>query len=535
MTPESFPTTGSRPTPRSLLLATCALLLGVVLWHAWISDDAYILLRSVDHAVRGFGLRWNVAERVQSFTCPLWTLLITAVYAVTREEFFTTLAVSIGVSLGAVALCLRAAPTRTHALLVVLALMGSRAFVDYATSGLENPLSHLLLGAFFLVLARPEAGGAYRVGLLSLLASLLITNRMDMGVVVAPALLWEVWRARSWRTVGLLVLGQVPFLAWEVFSLVYYGFPFPNTAYAKLNTGVPSGEMALQGLRYLDISTRFDPLTSLTLLVGLWAAVRSRRPVLVAGAVGVALYLAYVVRVGGDFMAGRFFTAPLFASVMLGLLARPVLTPRGVRVALGVLVLSQVPGPLGTAVAEAAGVKPLRWYNTRQLEPQGITDERAVYAEGAGLRHWRPGREWPAYYFCTEGREDRANYPDGAVLPAYSIGMKGFCAGPAFHYVDIYALADPLLARTVRPRRYWRIGHFDRDVPAGYLETLRTGRNVMEDPALAEYLDKLLLVVRGPLFTRERWHAIWELNRQRTAPAPTPRPAVPEPSRAEGH
>ncbi|ATB43893.1 hypothetical protein CYFUS_009374 [Cystobacter fuscus] len=522
MTSDTLPTAEPRLPPRSLLLATCALFLGVVLWHAWLSDDAYILLRSVDHTVRGFGPRWNIAERVQAFTCPLWTLLVTAVYALTREEFFTTLALSVAVTLGALALCLRAAPSRTHALLAVLALTGSRAFVDYATSGLENPLSHLLLGAFLLVLARPEAGGSYRMGLLSLLASLLITNRMDLGLVVGPALLWEAWHARSWRTAGLLVLGQVPFLAWEVFSLVYYGFPFPNTAYAKLNTGVPSGEIAIQGLHYLDISTRYDPLTSVALLAGCVTAVRSRRPVLVAGAVGVALYLLYVVRVGGDFMAGRFFTAPLYASVMLGLLARPTLSARGVRQALVVLVLAQVPGPLGAAVAEAAGVKPLRWYNTRQSEPQGITDERAVYAEGAGLRHWRPGRPWPAYYFCDEGRADRASHPEGAVLPAYSIGMKGFCAGPALHYVDIYALADPLLARTVRPRRDWRIGHFDRDVPDGYLETLSTGHNVMKDPALAEYLDKLLLVVRGPLFTRERWRAIWELNRQRTAPAPEP-------------
>ena len=31
---------------------------------------------------------------------------------------------------------------------------------------------------------------------------------------------------------GFLSLG----LAWEMFSIFYYGFPFPNTAYAKLNT-----------------------------------------------------------------------------------------------------------------------------------------------------------------------------------------------------------------------------------------------------------------------------------------------------------
>ena len=35
---------------------------------------------------------------------------------------------------------------------------------------------------------------------------------------------------------------MLPLLAWELFSLLFYGFPFPNTYYAKLNTGIPKAE-----------------------------------------------------------------------------------------------------------------------------------------------------------------------------------------------------------------------------------------------------------------------------------------------------
>jgi hypothetical protein len=42
------------------------------------SDDAYITLRTVDNWVNGRGLVWNTAERVQTYTHPLWMLLLSA-------------------------------------------------------------------------------------------------------------------------------------------------------------------------------------------------------------------------------------------------------------------------------------------------------------------------------------------------------------------------------------------------------------------------------------------------------------------------
>ena len=43
---------------------------------AWMCDDAYITLRTVDNFVSGFGPRWNVAERVQAYTHPLWMFVL---------------------------------------------------------------------------------------------------------------------------------------------------------------------------------------------------------------------------------------------------------------------------------------------------------------------------------------------------------------------------------------------------------------------------------------------------------------------------
>ena len=50
--------------------------LGVVLSQAWVSDDAFITFRVIDNFVNGYGLRWNVDERVEVYTHPLWMLLL---------------------------------------------------------------------------------------------------------------------------------------------------------------------------------------------------------------------------------------------------------------------------------------------------------------------------------------------------------------------------------------------------------------------------------------------------------------------------
>ena len=52
-----------------------------------------------------------------------------------------------------------------------------------------------------------------------------------------------------------------------------------------------------------------------------------------------------------------------------------------------------------------------------------------------------------------------------------------------------------------------------RYIPDGYLDTIRTGRNTIKDPGVAEYYDHLATVIKGPLWTSERWREILAINR----------------------
>ena len=59
---------------------------------------------------------------------------------------------------------------------------------------------------------------------------------------------------------------------------------------------------------------------------------------------------------------------------------------------------------------------------------------------------------------------------------------------------------------------HWRVGHYERNIPPGYLETLKSGTIQIKDPGLAAFYQQLSLITRGPLWSSARLRAIWEMN-----------------------
>lgn len=486
---------------------------GVVLVRtAWVSDDAFITLRTVDNLVHGHGLRWNVAERVQSFTHPLWMALVAAAYAVTREPYYTVLALSLASSLAAAwIVSFRLAATPASGALALATLLLSHAYVDYSTSGLENPLSHLLVATFALRFFGAGTGPRHLV-VLGGLAGLATLNRPDALLLFIPALAVAV--LRSGRVMGLahVAAGFTPLLAWELFATWYYGIPYPNTALAKLNTGIPAGELAVQGLRYLENSLRWDPLTLAFIAGALALAAARRRLGPVALLAGALVYLGYLVRIGGDFMSGRFLTAPLLVSaVAVAHLGVP--GSRAVRWIPAALVLALGLGaPNPTVLSGPRCDLDVSEY----IDGHGVSDERRFHFPSLGLLSGQPGWSRPTPPARLRGLELRRQGAPVAVEGG--VGLVGFYAGPGVHVLDSLALGDPLLsrlpmvARDPVARGSFRIGHFTRTVPEGYLATLLTGENRIRDARTAALWDRLALVTRGPLLGAGRLAEIARAN-----------------------
>ena len=202
--------------------------------------------------LHGYGLTWNVNERVQTFTHPLWLFLLTGSYLIAQNPYFAILGLCLVISsITMVIFLLNGTGGMIDLIIGAAILILSNAFVDYSTSGLENPASHLIaLGFVLLFLNSRKTKEDTRLLLLGLLAGLATLNRMDTALLYIPALLYLFLTRRSWRTVGLILAGFLPFLIWEIFSVIYYGFPLPNTFYAKLNTGISQRILLQQGVMY---------------------------------------------------------------------------------------------------------------------------------------------------------------------------------------------------------------------------------------------------------------------------------------------
>ena len=112
--------------------------LGLVLLRtAWVCDDRFITFRTIDNLVHGHGLRWNVAERVQTFTHPLWLMVLAAPVAVFHEVYLTSIVLSIMCSLAAVWwLVFKVVPRGAPKIVIVSLIILSSSFIDYCTSGL---------------------------------------------------------------------------------------------------------------------------------------------------------------------------------------------------------------------------------------------------------------------------------------------------------------------------------------------------------------------------------------------------------------
>jgi arabinofuranosyltransferase len=466
----------------------------------------------VDNFVSGYGLRWNVAERVQSFTHPLWMFLFVTVYAPTRDAYCTALLVSCAVSIWTFWLVTR---RDGFAWLGAIILLLSKAFVDYSASGLENPATHLLLVLFFIwFIERPSTPLR-----LAFLASLIALNRLDTILFVLPALAYSLFQSvtvlsgaersrRALHSIAQIILGFLPLLLWEAFSLFYYGFPFPNTYYAKLGAGIPQTELLAQGLVYFVDSFTRDPLTLTVIFSGIFLAFWRGKTHERLLAFGSLLYLAYVLSIGGDFMSGRFLTASLLVSVLLLIRQARDWKPSFQAIAVSAVVIL---GMFATPPNVILDLNQPRF--TEQDLLTGINDERAYYYPISGLMNYRAGSDIP---FSEEGwvEHGKALRASGkSVVDEKNVGFIGYFSGPAIHIVDLYALADPLLARLpAQSPGKWRIGHYEREIPEGYIPSLRTGVNQIRDPNLAAYYDQLALIVRGPLFSCARLVAIWQMN-----------------------
>lgn len=499
-----------------LLLA----LIYVLLQNAYVIDDAYITFRTIDNFLNGHGLRWNVDERVQVYTHPLWMLVLSAVVFFTGEFHVTSMAVAFVFAVSSVLLVCAILTdffqrNLWKAGLFVLLFLASKAALDYSSSGLENPLSHFLCIVFLGIFLSDEATLERRWPALFLVASLAFITRYDNIIFLLPSLIFVFFKygVPSRKRYVWLAICVSPAMLWLLFSLFYYGFAFPNTAYAKsFNNGIGLWESLSRGGLYLLHNVIWDFIAYGLLMAGMVFSYKRRNIKLLLLYAGLVSYIFYVVVVAASatHMAGRFFSTLNFVGVVLFLYQ--VKTPRYLKRSVVFLIVFLILNP-GSAIR--FGTKS---YSADQLyDPSRIDIKTGIYIYDTApqLSNWDTNATKAGNVWYKEGVKFSRSKPrvSSGNDRRQAIGYFGFYAGADKFIIDSMALADPLLSKFPPSNRgWWKSGHFRRLIPEGYRRSVRKNRNAIVHKDLNEYYEVLRSITRGDLFSRQRLAEIVKMN-----------------------
>ena len=491
----------------SLRILTLIIMTYVIIVFAWVGDDAQITLRQVWNFIQGQGITFNIPDRVQAFTHPLWFLLLSSAIFITQELYYTTVILSIIIAITSVLLLfkLEFAQDKSNITIItpVLLLLFSWSFFDYTTSGLENPLTFLLIGLLLYNVTRENWKEYLQFSYI--LMALLVLTRFEYFILFLPLALLLLFECKSVKRAIVVILpGLVLLFLWHSFATFYFGFPFPNTYYAKLETDIPSQLYINNGLEYLN-SLKLDTSSTFIIFSGVLLTFISKNRILYSLSAGLVLYLLYIIWSGGDFMLGRFFSVLIYLSIGLIILSLKYNTLLNTSTKnfhmLSLLIIciingstQQYPFNKGTNV----NYKPRISYNY-------IGDERGGNYRTSGLLS-NQRTKW-AYNDYTPGYLPKSYRTACGLLGGLSM------TDTTNYLIDLCTLTDPILARFPPIQtNYFTTGHLIRMMPTNYGERLIGSIDSLPDQRLNNMFDDFLIVTRGDLFSWERLKIIWRLN-----------------------
>ena len=462
------------PRVRWLLVGAAAIVLVVhSLAYNFVTDDAYISFVFSRNLAEHGQLSFNLGQPVEGYTNFLWTFVLGLGMLVGAPPEWSSRVLGTACALATLYLVFRTAERalgrRTPwAAVPALLLAGSSGFACWTSGGLETQLYTLLVTAALdaLVAAALAPRALRRIGAILALASM---TRPE-GPMVA-AVLGAVWlghralvrlgRARAapgtdavrgFRDEAIAAAWFVALWApWFAWRWWYYGWPFPNTYYVKATGPWVAPELPHQmienGLYYVWVWLRQSHLLhALPLAVLGLVAVRPRTPRFVcaaASAVFAAVYLAYTVSVGGDFMGLHRFILPMFVVAALAVtLGAEWLAARLGRLARGAV------APV-LAVALVGGFAVTQWRLTRASLRWGNFDADRGIDTPIYLMTYTEDRAAIGRAMAGCFRPDDFSIVGGAGAQPYFARMRG---------IDVFGLVSEAIAHR-EPRVRARAGH----------------------------------------------------------------------------
>jgi arabinofuranosyltransferase len=533
--------------------------------YRWVQEDAFIDFRIIGNLLAGHGPVYNLGERVEVYSNPLWIALLAGLHEVLPFVSVEWLALDLGLVGTATGFVLagravqRLGRARHERLVLPVGLLIASVVAgvwEFSTSGLEMGLVFAWLGGSYWLLVRTEAvrrsavTTAFVIGLGPLirpeLATIALVNLVALGLIVAaPG--WS-GPAGRWRRYGMPLVAALALpVLYELWRAAYFALVVSNTTLAK-----DRGSGWAQGFTYLwDFVAPYTLWLPFVLVlpfavpkVRAWwrAGDRTGVVLLVAPVVAGVVDALLVVHLGGDYMADRLLL-PAFLSACLPLSLdvaqlRTALVVPAVGIAVWALVCGGWLRPdAGPGIQDHHGIGDERaiWITvTGDHHPIMAADYRnasAVYyrnlaARGAaqGIQQLSVITDPTVLVNPTGTRPARSPLPFHLAVNVYSIGVTGYVSGPDVYLFDQLSLANPVGAHvtpqtTGRPTQRtvigpaWMIGRFGVPgtpiPPGGPSPTeVAAARQALACGRLASYLHSITAPLTPSLALHNLWHAL---------------------------
>lgn len=212
---SSLPSIAFRATLIAILIA-----IFTVLARHIVLDDGLIYARFISHALHGQGLVFNVGERVNALTSPLFTYVLLAVSWLLKGRVLLAEHILFAATFfGACFLAERMVPLSGL-------LMAATAYF-YIVIGLETTMFLLLL------MWTANAYTERRYDWLPLLVVLSLLCRFEAGLLI-PLLMWLLWRQRAVPKLISFLPAAALVLLYLLLNHHLYGAWLPNSATSKL-------------------------------------------------------------------------------------------------------------------------------------------------------------------------------------------------------------------------------------------------------------------------------------------------------------
>jgi hypothetical protein len=398
----------------------------------FVTDDAFISFRYARNLSDGEGLRFNPGEDppVEGFSNFLWTAVMAGFEALDIDPSRAAPWVSFllgGALLWLLHRMLRDEVSRAAALLGLLCVSLSPAYVVWSTGGLET-----MLFAFLLFLAYRLLQGDRCVAAGGVAGLMTLTRPEGLLWAIGLAVLFMVQHRKAWRKAVLFLSCTLAlFLPYLLFRWAYFGYPLANTLYAKSTLSLMTLHRGFNYTAAYLVGTVAPPVL---LLLSPLVMKRNRPAVLICFA-----FVAYSIVSGGDFMAmGRFLapSAPFFAIVAALLVdrfnRRAVLVPAAVLVLLQLLPLLE-PHPIKALHFRWNSKEPVTEMAQWRLMKRNV--ENWILLGKALKRHTQPGDSYVAVaigavgYFSDRMIYDRCGLVDLEVAHRSMEGVPKYSAG----------------------------------------------------------------------------------------------------------